>query len=178
MLPRALSARLSRTSFVLGFLKPQIWAKWALYFVNLGFYYTLFRPTEWLIRRCSAVGQQPFFTPSAFAWIPGIEANWTAIRGELRPLLADRVPHTLADLYTFYVAPAYRDALATSSPSPRLRAFCLSGKCLPEPVFKIGHRSLPSITRARPASPRAAAERTVLGPIRSIRATSPTSRSA
>ena len=91
MLPRALSARLSRTSFVLGFLKPQIWAKWALYFVNLGFYYTLFRPTEWLIRRCSAVGQQPFFTPSAFAWIPGIEANWTAIRGELRPLLADRV---------------------------------------------------------------------------------------
>jgi beta-hydroxylase len=79
----ALSARLSRTSLVS--------AKWALYAVNLVFYHTLFRPTEWLIRRCSDVGQQPFFPPSAFAWIPGIEANWIAIREELRTLLADRV---------------------------------------------------------------------------------------
>ena len=66
-------------------------AKWALYFVNLGFYYTLFRPTEWLIRRCSVVGQQPFFATSGFAWIPGIEANWTAIREELQAVLADRM---------------------------------------------------------------------------------------
>jgi hypothetical protein len=41
----------------------------------------------------------------------------------LLTLLADRAPHTLADLYTFYVAPAYREAVAAASPSPRLRAF-------------------------------------------------------
>jgi ornithine lipid ester-linked acyl 2-hydroxylase len=67
-------------------------AKWALYTVNFAFYCTLFRPMEWLIRRCSSVGQRPLFASSAFAWIAGIEANWTAIRDELRALLADRVP--------------------------------------------------------------------------------------
>jgi hypothetical protein len=41
----------------------------------------------------------------------------------LLTLLADRIPHTLADLYTFYVAPNYRAAVAAASPSPRLRAF-------------------------------------------------------
>lgn len=85
------SARLSRMSVVLAFTRSLVSLKWPLYAVNLVFYYTLFRPTEWLIRRYSGVGQQPFFSPSAFAWIPGIEENWTAIRDELRALLADRV---------------------------------------------------------------------------------------
>jgi aspartyl/asparaginyl beta-hydroxylase (cupin superfamily) len=85
------SARLSRMSSALAFTRSLVLVKWPLYAVNLVFYYTLFRPTEWLIRRCSGVGQQPFFSPSAFAWIPGIEENWTVIRDELRALLADRV---------------------------------------------------------------------------------------
>lgn len=50
----------------------------------------LFRPTEWLVRRFSSVGQHPFFPPTEFAWIPRIEAGWTAIRGELRVLLSER----------------------------------------------------------------------------------------
>ena len=50
----------------------------------------LFRPAEWLVRRFSAVGQQPFFSPSEFAWIPRVEAGWTAIRDELRALLGER----------------------------------------------------------------------------------------
>ncbi len=83
MLPTAVSARLSQTSHV-----P---VKWSLYALNLAFYYTLFRPTEWLIRRCSGVGQQPFFAPSAFPWIRRIEADWTSIRDELLVLLRDRV---------------------------------------------------------------------------------------
>ena len=66
-------------------------SQWPLYAANLVFHYTLFRSMEWLIRRCSGVGQQPFFSLSAFAWIPDIERNWMAIRGELRALLADRV---------------------------------------------------------------------------------------
>jgi ornithine lipid ester-linked acyl 2-hydroxylase len=76
---------------MLAFMKPLVSVKWPLYAVNLAFSYTLFRPTEWLIRRSSGVGQQPFFSPSAFGWIPGIEKNWTDIRDELRALLADRV---------------------------------------------------------------------------------------
>ena len=58
-----------------------------------------------------------FFTDG---WEPQVEQ---VLRFGLLTLLGDRAPHTLADLYTFYVAPAYRAALAESSPSPRLRAF-------------------------------------------------------
>jgi beta-hydroxylase len=50
----------------------------------------LFRPTEWLVRRFSSVGQHPFFAPSEFDWIPRIEAGWTAIRDELHTLLRER----------------------------------------------------------------------------------------
>ena len=57
---------------------------------NRGFYHVLYRPAERLVRRFSAVGQHPFFNPSEFAWIPRIEAGWTAIRDELRALLRER----------------------------------------------------------------------------------------
>jgi ornithine lipid ester-linked acyl 2-hydroxylase len=50
----------------------------------------LLRPTEWLVRRFSSVGQRPFFAASEFTWIPRIEAGWTAIRDELRALLRER----------------------------------------------------------------------------------------
>jgi len=58
------------------------------------------------------------FLPAA--WEPRLEQ---LLRFGLLTLLADRAPHTLADLYTFYVAPPYRGAIADASPSPRLRAF-------------------------------------------------------
>src|SRR5258708_12113052 len=57
---------------------------------NRGFYHVLYRPAERLVRRFSAVGQHPFFNPSEFAWIPGIEPGWTAIRDELSVLLRGR----------------------------------------------------------------------------------------
>lgn len=50
----------------------------------------LFRPAEWLVRRFSSVGRPAFFDPTQFAWIPGVEADWTAIRDELRALLRER----------------------------------------------------------------------------------------
>ncbi len=57
---------------------------------NLSLSHILYRPAEWLVRRFSSVGQHPFFNPSEFAWIPRIEAGWTAIRDELRALLRER----------------------------------------------------------------------------------------
>lgn len=57
---------------------------------DLTFRRLLHRPMEWLVRRCSSVGQHQFFDPSDFAWIPRIEAGWTTIRDELRALLRDR----------------------------------------------------------------------------------------
>jgi len=57
---------------------------------NLSFYHILYSPAERLVRRFSSVGQRPVFDPSEFAWIPGIEAGWTAIRDELRVLLRER----------------------------------------------------------------------------------------
>jgi aspartyl/asparaginyl beta-hydroxylase (cupin superfamily) len=50
----------------------------------------LCRPTEWLVRHFSSIGQHQFFNPSEFAWIPRIEAGWTGIRDEARTLLRDR----------------------------------------------------------------------------------------
>ena len=68
--------------------------KLAVRLANLSFYHFLWRPTEWLVRRFSCVGQHPFFNPSEFDWIPRIEADWTAIRDELRLLLrkGERIP--------------------------------------------------------------------------------------
>jgi len=57
---------------------------------DLTFNHVLYRPMQWLVRRFSSVGQHQFFDPSEFAWIPRIEAGWTAIRDELRALLSDR----------------------------------------------------------------------------------------
>lgn len=54
------------------------------------FYRILHSRMGWLVRRFSSVGQQEFFDPSAFAWIPSIEAGWTGMRQELRALLYDR----------------------------------------------------------------------------------------
>ena len=65
-------------------------AKLMIKAANRGFYHVLYRPSERLVRRFSAVGRRPFFNPSEFAWIPGIEAGWTAIRDELRVLLRER----------------------------------------------------------------------------------------
>lgn len=61
---------------------------------TLGFNYILYRPTEWLVRRFSFVGQKPFFAASEFAWIPRIETGWTAMRDELRSLLrkGEKIP--------------------------------------------------------------------------------------
>jgi aspartyl/asparaginyl beta-hydroxylase (cupin superfamily) len=54
------------------------------------FFRVVHRPMEWLVRRFSCVGQREFFDPSAFAWIPTIEAGWTGIRQEARALLSHR----------------------------------------------------------------------------------------
>jgi hypothetical protein len=88
-----------------------------------------------------ATGHGPAFNPLALPYAPQVVAEdmievfklfFTAVwepqleqllRFGLLTLLADRAPHTLADLYTFYVAPPYRGAIADASPSPRLRAF-------------------------------------------------------
>jgi ornithine lipid ester-linked acyl 2-hydroxylase len=61
-----------------------------LYAANFAFYHTLFRPTEWLVRRFSSVGQHPFFATSEFRWIQHIEAGWTMIRDELDGVLRER----------------------------------------------------------------------------------------
>jgi hypothetical protein len=88
-----------------------------------------------------ATGHGPTFNPLALPYAPQVVVEdmievfklfFTAVweprleqllRFGLLTLLADRAPHTLADLYTFYVAPPYRGAIADASPSPRLRAF-------------------------------------------------------
>src|SRR5258708_13272508 len=59
---------------------------------NRGFYHVLYRPAERLVRRFPAVGQHPFFNPSEFAWIPGIEPGCTAIRHDLPALPRGREP--------------------------------------------------------------------------------------
>jgi aspartyl/asparaginyl beta-hydroxylase (cupin superfamily) len=35
-------------------------------------------------------GKKTFFEPESFSWVPAIESDWLAIRGELEPLLARR----------------------------------------------------------------------------------------
>jgi hypothetical protein len=88
-----------------------------------------------------ATGHGPTFNPLALPYPPQVIVDdlvdafapffidgWDAhleqlLRFGLLTLLGDRAPHTLADLYTLYVAPTYRNALAEASPSPRLRAF-------------------------------------------------------
>lgn len=88
-----------------------------------------------------ATGHGPMFNPLALPYPPQevaedmLEALNTFFPDDVEPglenllrfglltLLGDRGPHTLADLYNFYVAPAYRAAIAEVSPSPRLRAF-------------------------------------------------------
>src|SRR6266851_7188882 len=73
-----------------GVMQRSLPAKLMIKAANRGFYHVLNRPAERLVRRFSAVGQHPFFNPSEFAWIPRIEAGWTAIRDELRALLRER----------------------------------------------------------------------------------------
>jgi aspartyl/asparaginyl beta-hydroxylase (cupin superfamily) len=64
--------------------------KLAVRAADRAFYQILQKPTQWLIRRYSSVGEHPFFDPSYFAWVPRIESSWTAIRDELLPLLGER----------------------------------------------------------------------------------------
>lgn len=71
-------------------MNRRVSVKLVVYAANLAFYRILFRPTEWLVRRFSSVGQHPFFAPSEFGWIPHVEAGWTAIRDELRAVLRER----------------------------------------------------------------------------------------
>jgi hypothetical protein len=88
-----------------------------------------------------ATGHGPTFNPLALPYPPHVVAEdmlqvfklffadtWDAqleqlLRFGLLTLLGDRASHTLADLYTLFVAPSYRGAIADASPSPRLRAF-------------------------------------------------------
>lgn len=71
-------------------MKRHLAVKFAVKSANFTFSRVLYRPTEWLVRHFSSVGQHPFFEPSEFAWVPGIEAGWAVIRDELRPLLRER----------------------------------------------------------------------------------------
>ena len=57
---------------------------------NISWYRVLYWPMERLVHRFSSVGDQPFFVPTQFAWIPGIENRWTAIRAELDAILRQR----------------------------------------------------------------------------------------
>lgn len=71
-------------------MKRHLSVKLVVKAANLAFSRILYRPTERLVHRFSSVGQHPFFDPSEFAWVPRIEAGWTAIRDELRALLRER----------------------------------------------------------------------------------------
>jgi ornithine lipid ester-linked acyl 2-hydroxylase len=64
--------------------------KLGLHAADLFFYRSVFKPAEWLGRRCSPLRRQTFFDPSLFGWVSRIEAGWTAIRDELRLLLRER----------------------------------------------------------------------------------------
>jgi beta-hydroxylase len=57
---------------------------------NVGAYRVCYRPAEWLVRRFSSVGEHAFFNSKDLAWIPRVEAGWTAIRDELREVLRQR----------------------------------------------------------------------------------------
>lgn len=71
-------------------MKRDLPARLVVKAANLAFTSILYRPAEWLVHRFSSVGRDPFFDPSQFAWIPRIEADWKAIRDELRALLRER----------------------------------------------------------------------------------------
>lgn len=71
-------------------MKRRMPVKLAVKAADLTFNRVLYRPMQWLVRRFSSVGQHQFFDPSEFAWIPRIEAGWSAIRDELNALLSDR----------------------------------------------------------------------------------------
>ena len=71
-------------------MKRRMWARPVVKAADLTFNYVLYRPTHWLVRRFSSVGEHQFFDPSRFAWISRIEAEWATIRDELRSLLRDR----------------------------------------------------------------------------------------
>ena len=57
---------------------------------NTIFNRVLFKPAEWLIRHFSSVGHPAFFDAKQFGWIAHVEADWTAIRDELREVLRER----------------------------------------------------------------------------------------
>jgi len=71
-------------------MQRRLSVKLAVKAADLSFNRVLFRPAEWLVRRFSTVGRHAFFDPTQFDWIPRIEAEWTAIRDELRALLRER----------------------------------------------------------------------------------------
>ena len=71
-------------------MKRRISARLMVRAATLTFYRVLLRPMEWLVRRFSSVGQQPFFDPSEIAWLPRMESGWTAILEELRAVLRER----------------------------------------------------------------------------------------
>jgi beta-hydroxylase len=71
-------------------MKRHLSVQLAVKAANLAFSRILYRPAEWLVHRFSSVGQDRFFDPSEFAWIPRIEADWKAIRDEARALLRER----------------------------------------------------------------------------------------
>lgn len=57
---------------------------------NISWHRVLYGPMEQLVHRYSSVGSRPFFAPTEFDWIPGIESCWTAIRTELDAVLRQR----------------------------------------------------------------------------------------
>jgi len=65
-------------------------ARAAAKIANFTFARGFFKPTEWLVRRFSSVGREPFFDPSVFPWIRGLENNWSVIREELDAVLSER----------------------------------------------------------------------------------------
>ncbi len=71
-------------------MKRRLPARLVIRAASLAFYHVLYRPGEKLARSFSSVGRRPFFDPSEFAWIAGLEAGWTAVRDELRALLRER----------------------------------------------------------------------------------------
>jgi beta-hydroxylase len=71
-------------------MKRRMSVKLAVKAASLAFNHILYSPMDRLVHRFSSVGRHRFFDPSAFAWIPRIEAGWTSIRDELRALLRER----------------------------------------------------------------------------------------
>jgi beta-hydroxylase len=71
-------------------MKRRLPVRLVVFAANLLFDRILLRPSEWLVRRASSVGREPFFDPAEFGWIARLETACSTIRSELLALLRER----------------------------------------------------------------------------------------